>query len=59
MYECAFGRPIPYSLSASPTIITGASLYDNVVQAGFASWRQSQSVLSVYRRSKPPHCITP
>lgn len=42
-----------------PLSSLGASLYDNVVQAGFASWRQSQSVLSVYRRSKPPHCITP
>lgn len=62
MEECAFSRRIARSLPASSTIITAkvrASLYDNAVQAGFAGWRQSQSVLSVCRPSKSSHCITP
>ncbi|XP_042356678.1 galectin-related protein A-like [Plectropomus leopardus] len=56
--------PLCLPLCLSPTITTtklGACLYDNVVQAGFASWRQSQSVLSWHHRlqtSTPHHALS-
>lgn len=50
---------IQQSLPSTIIATLGACLYDNVVQAGFASWRQSQSLLSWHHGLNPSHCITP